>query len=239
MSQFSFAFRYLISVLIISISVPYFSVSAEALPFECGKGAPFSVAIREELLVKVQSAYQKLSGLEASFTQQSYLAALDSFEISGGVVSFLRPGKMRWEYLNPEKQTFLLTESLMYFYQPSQRQVVVDEVSKVLLSDLPVSFLAGVGDLSKSFTVKEACEGSAGLLIRLQPKKEREDEPLKGFVLLVQKGLYLPLGAEVTDAGGNKTLIVLKNLKIDPSFPLDLFKFSYPEGVDIIDKRVN
>ena len=190
-----------------------------------------------DILNKVQFHYSALKSFEASFTQDSHLAALDQSELSSGQVWFLKPGRMKWIYQVPEPQTFIVREETLWLYQPEQNQIVVDKFSKVLLSELPAAFLMGLGDLSKKFELLSACRNSDGVVLELAPRG-KEESSLQGFWLLVNAATFFPEGARVSDVGGNLTSIILREIKTDmPSIVDGLFKAEYPRGVDLIDRR--
>ncbi len=198
------------------------------------------------LLDKVQSAYARTSTLQAEFTQESYLSALELSEQSSGQVWFLKPGKMRWNYKVPDEQTFLVDDQTLWFYQKEEAQLQIDNLQKALLTDLPVSFLLGLGDLTRVFRVESACKTSSGLLLELmpreasseaQPNEGARNEQLAGFDLLISESSFLPLGARVKDVAGNITSFLFKGSKFDVALKDALFKADCPRGIDIIDNR--
>jgi outer membrane lipoprotein carrier protein len=192
----------------------------------------------KQVLNAMQTSYAALQGMEAHFRQSSYMAALDTAEDSSGEVS-VRKGTMRWDYLAPEPQTFLMREETMWLYQPNQKQVVIDKATAVLLSELPLSFLSGLGDLSKSFVVASACTTRGGnVLLTLKPVR-KEDSALSSFALLVDTKQNLPRGAIIVDGGGNTTKILFDKLTSKNAIPLERFELAIPQGVDVIDRRVS
>ncbi len=142
---------------------------------------------------------------------------------------------MDWSYNKPEIQRFIADGHTLWYYQPKDRQVTIGDFRESFESDLPVSFLMGLGKLSENFTLKESCKVERGLKLSLQPKNH--EGSMQSFELLVSETRYLPLGAQVVDAGGNETKISLFNLNWDKSFEDQSFVFSIPRGVDIIDNR--
>jgi outer membrane lipoprotein carrier protein len=197
-----------------------------------------------DALGKVQNAYSGVQSLKAGFTQESYLASLESSETSSGSVWFSKPGKMKWNYAEPEIQTFLVKDSTLWLYQKEENQVLIDEFRKVLISDLPVSFLMGLGNLKSDFSVISACQNTEGLVFNLVPSKSKDagakkgDEGLKGFRLLVNPNTNLPKGAMVTDVGGNVTAITLSALEANPKVNDSIFAADFPKSADINDRRV-
>ena len=198
----------------------------------------------EELKSKlehVQRAYDQVASIRALFEQDSYLAALETQEISNGTVLYKRPGKMQWEYQSPEPQTFTLRDKTVWLYQPEVQQVVIDNVNEVLLSDLPVSFLMGLGKLSSDFKIASGCRTTGGTAIELEPKRSsspRKNE-LKSFRLLVGDKSNFPIGAKVTDVAGNVTTVLFK--AVNENEPVDDKRFvaQYPAGTDVNDRRKN
>ena len=154
-----------------------------------------------KLLNQVQTNYSKVKTLSGRFSQQSFMAALDVSEQSTGSVFFSKPGKMEWNYEAPQKQQFILRDNTAWLYQPELNQVLIDKLDTILLSDLPVSFLMGIGDLSKSFTVTGACQSSLGVVLSLTPRVGKEGK-ISAFQLLVSPSEGQPLGARVTDSAG-------------------------------------
>lgn len=195
------------------------------------------------VLAKVQKRYEGVTTLRAKFEQDSYYAATDSSVPSEGEVLFGKPGKMRWHYSPPEEQVFILNNTTFWAYQSEQNQVTIDEVDKVLISNLPTTWLMGVGNLSTDFNLKSACRSAEGIVLTLNPKSK----PAKGsggslekFALLVDESTNLPKGAQVFHVGGNVDALVLRNLSVNPANePIgeESFSANFPKGADIIDNR--
>jgi outer membrane lipoprotein carrier protein len=170
------------------------------------------------------------------------VAALDEREESRGSMVFAKPGKMRWSYKTPRAQEVVIKDGELWIYQPDKGQVMIDSVGAVLLSALPVSFLMGIGNVTKDFDLVSACTTSAGIALSLVPhkdssKKEKE-EALEGFILLIDQRKHVPQGAKIISVGGNTTAIVFENLQLNvPEIPAGRFVLEYPKGVDILDRR--
>ncbi|MCB0336181.1 MAG: outer membrane lipoprotein carrier protein LolA [Bdellovibrionales bacterium] len=193
-----------------------------------------------QILRKVQQAYDKVSSLKASFSQASYLKALDFYEHSRGEMWFERPGKMRWNYVHPEQQEFLIRDSDFWFYQAADQQVTVDSFNKVVISELPIAFLMGMGNLQEDFKVDSLCRNPNGLLMTMLPMREEEQAEggLAQLKLLVNADTYRPVGAEVLHQGGNRTGILLSQLEFNSSLKDAIFEADFPKGIDVIDRRV-
>ena len=189
------------------------------------------------LLLKTQAAYENVAHYSADFRQYSFLAALDVSEQSTGKMYFSRPGKMRWEYSAPDEQIFVTNDGVLWLYQPLDKQLELGNFRDAFITDLPVSFLMGVGNLRQKFDLKSACHSSEGLVLELSPKRAKDEEALKGFKLLVSSEDYRPLGAEVEDVSGNVTAFILTNSTILDDADGSLYKIDVPDGTDVIDRR--
>ncbi len=196
------------------------------------------------LLTSVQNAYKSSGSLKAQFNQESRIAALDDSEQASGTVYFKKPGKMRWVYELPEPQVFLVRDETVYLFQPELSQLVVETLKDVLLAEMPVAFLMGIGELENEFRIERACDSGGRLLLSLVPKhqtSETDNEApgdLRSFELLVNRESHLPAGARVVDVGGNVTAILLSDVHSnDPAVTEADFAVSFPAGVDIDDRR--
>ena len=220
---------------------------AQMSAFECSEAREIALADGEALLAKVQSAYAGVEALHGGFRQDSYVAALDENETSMGEMWFGKPGKMRWVYSQPRPQTVVINNGTLWLYQPDKQQVLIDDIGQVFLSSLPVSFMMGLGNVTKDFDLKGACRGDQGTIVRLVPHKtpekghgaDSQNDTLEGFDLLVDAEQSLPKGAKISSLGGNVTAIIFKGLK-SQGVPADPARFvlEYPKGVDVMDKRV-
>jgi outer membrane lipoprotein carrier protein len=214
---------------------------AQSSAFECK--SVLNTKQSQEVLDKAQKAYSNLNSMQARFSQESFLAALEISETSFGKVWFQKPGLMRWEYLRPEEQTFLVKDESMWLYQKKDKQVIIDSFSKVLISDLPVAFLLGIGNLKKDFVLSKACENKSkdGIVLDLAPHKKqsaKNDKGLKAFLLVVDNKTYLPKAAKVSDLGANVNSIFFEDLDSNVNIPNSKFEVNFPSDVDIDDRRI-
>ena len=204
---------------------------AESRPFNCFNDLPDGAIA----LKKLQDKYSTVKTMSARFVQNSHLAALDTSELSQGSLLFSKPGKMRWSYEQPETQEFISNGETLWFYQPADNQVLVDRFKNSFQSDLPVSFLLGIGDLNKQFSLKGSCKSDAGIVLQLAPKKSQDD--LQTIKILVDDKEFLPLGAELFDVAGNKNSFLFSQLSTNKAIQDSTFNPKFPKGTDIIDNR--
>lgn len=205
-------------------------VAQATVAFECREEV--SQKERQDLLKAVSARYRQITDLSSRFEQESYFLGLDQRVVSRGEVRFKKPGLMDWVYEDPEPQRFVADGRTLWFHQPEQNQVTVGEFNQAFSSDLPVSFLLGIGNLEEDFALKSACKSTRGIVLELQPKKK--DASLDQFSLLVSKSDREPIGAKVVDAGGNETEIVFDDIKLNGGIDEKRFTFDIPKGTDVV-----
>jgi outer membrane lipoprotein carrier protein len=227
-------YKSVLLICLISISFTYNCPPARADAadeFNCVGELPEN--LKNSLISKVEARYLEVNSLVAAFSQRSTFIGLEKQQSSSGRLSFLRPGMMDWVYQQPEEQRFVADGATLWFFQPALDQVTVGDFKNSFSSDLPVTFLLGLGKLSNAFSMKNACKTVSGILLDLRPK----DENLESFALLVRANDYTPIGARILDAGGNETSILFAELQINSPLKKEQFSFVIPQGIDVIDQR--
>ena len=191
----------------------------------------------QSLLKAVESRYAEILDLSANFTQESFFAGFGARERSQGKLWFKKPGKMDWVYQAPEEQRFVSDGQTLWYHQPDFNQVSITKFEHAFRSDLPVSFLLGIGDIASSFLLKSACTTKAGTLLEFSPKENNESLSLERFALLVRSVDHAPLGARIAYIAGNETLIVFDRLIMNAGTKDEQFEFTVPKTADVIDYR--
>ena len=206
---------------------------AEVKELKCGAGLSPDAARAK--VAAVEARYATVKSLSGKFQQYAFLEALNTSEQSEGDLIFAKPGKMKWSYKKPEPQVFTSDGTTLWLHQPMDNQVIIDNFKNAFSGDIPVSFLLGLGSLSKDFKVVKGCNGAAGIIVDLTPTKS--DESLNKMRLLIDPKTNLPKGAEIVDVAGNKNTFILSSLVLDQEIPAASFKPTFPKNTDIIDHR--
>ena len=190
-----------------------------------------------EVVRRLQARYDSTKDFTADFTQTVEAATLGQPLESSGQVFFKRPGRMRWEFAAPEKQTIVADGQTLWVYQPEHHQVLKAPFRAAFQSATPVSFLFGVGELASDFdAVLLPSDKPEVLRLKLVPKQERE---IGVLVLDVSPQTYDILAAEVTDPLGNVTRLRFANMKRDVGLDDAKFTFRAPPGTDVVQSPGN
>ena len=200
------------------------------------KPAKASTAKVDEVVKKLQARYDATTDFTADFSQEVEVVTLGQKLKSSGKVNFKRPGRMRWDFLEPDKQTIVADGTTLWVHQPQHKQVLKAPFKAAFQSATPLSFLFGVGELAEDFNASLLDSDSGMLRVKLLPKQDRE---IGVLVLGVDPKSYDIVAAEVTDPLGNVTRLEFVNMKRDVGLKESEFTFTAPPGTDVVEPPGN
>jgi len=184
--------------------------------------APDASALAE----KVQAYYEKTKDFEASFVQTYMYAAAARTQTSRGTLRVKKPGKMRWDYVEPSQKTIVVNGSRLVQYEPEENQAYVDEHFDASAMSAAVTFLLGKGKLAREFELSM----EEGRLV-LTPKKP--DARVDRVVLTVT-GSGEVSGTRVVDGSGNVNEIAFHKLQRNLGLKDDVFALDLPKDVHLV-----
>ncbi len=199
--------------------------------------ASMGTASAAEVVDKVQTRYNGLTTISAKFSQLSVNKVSMMREESRGTVYFSKPGKMRWEYEEPERRLIVSDGETVWTYLPEQNQVYVAKLSEEYISRTPLSFLIGKGNLQEEFDVNSTLvnDEQKGSLFRIDLQPKRPQLNLSKLILEVDSESYLIIKSDMYDSMGNLISISFEQIVTDPDLPPNLFQFSPPDNVEIVE----
>ena len=188
----------------------------------------------------VQAKYDRVRDFSADFVHTYRGGVLPQTVTERGRLLVKKPGKMRWEYTDPERKLFVSDGRKLYSYIPQDKQVIVSGVPDEDHATTPALFLAGKGNLQRDFTVSYVTtEGvpAGSTVLKLSP---RLTEPEYDWLVLAVDPQTLTIRALVTvDSQGGRSTFTFTNLKENLRIADKEFAFSIPRGVDVITDSVN
>jgi outer membrane lipoprotein carrier protein len=187
----------------------------------------------DQIVDSLQKNYDATVDFVADFHQETEVKTLNRKLKASGKLYFKRPGKMLWRYEEPKGQLVLADGKNLYFYQPEQNQVIKSPLKNAFRSDIPLSFLLGLGNLKKDFNATLKGTEENQYVLRLEPKGE-----LGGF-----SEVFVAVGrstsdidwVSVRDAAANVTTIRFSGMRKGVGVQESLFRFQVPDGVDIVE----
>lgn len=208
-------------------------IAAQATPAvaPAAKGSP-----ADEIVQKLQQRYDATKDLTANVVQEMEIASFGRKMTSKGMVYFKRPGRMRWDMSDGQRQTIVADGTYLWLYQPSEQQVYKAPFSAAFQSATPVSFLTGIGRIADDFAVTQDGEEGGLLYLRLVP---HVGEGIGVLRLGIDRKKYDIVVAEVRDPMGNLTRLQFNDIKRDTGVDNGLFVFHIPPGTEVVEAPQN
>lgn len=185
----------------------------------------------KSIAYKLQEHYDILTKLKADFIQVTEKKGLKMKEISKGTVYFKKPGKMYWDYKEPNGDKLISNGVLMWVLENDLMQAIETPVNKST-PPLARDFLSGIGDLKKSFNVSIIEETDRVATLELTPIISQIN--LNKMFLKLTKIDMLVKEIVIKDSLGTTTTVTLSNIEIDPFIKKGFFEFIVPPGVTLI-----
>ena len=194
--------------------------------------ASFSAESEEQIVDQLQKTYDSIVDFTADFRQETELKTLNKTLKAFGKVTYKRPGKMLWRYDEPKNQWVLADGKSLYFYQPDQKQVLKTPLKNAFRSDVPLTFLLGIGNLKRDFkTTSKGVEGNLYVL-QLGPK---DGKGVDEVTLGVDRQNYQITWARIRDGAGNLTTVHFSSIRRGVGVNDSVFRVQVPEGADVVD----
>ena len=186
----------------------------------------------EQVAAALQAKYDRVRDFTADFVQQ-YENVVGRKLTERGHVQVKKPGKMRWDYREPEKKVFVSDGTQMYLHVPADNQVRVSPVPTQDEATTALLFLVGKGNLTRDFTVSFAPGAPAGTHgLRLDPKlPERDYDWLE---IVVDRQTLQIRSLKAADRQGGQSTFHFSNFKENVVLSDKTFAFRIPRGADVI-----
>lgn len=197
----------------------------------------------KEIVTRLQKKYEATKTMEVRFKQENHLRSLGRTTRSTGRLLLSKPGRIRVEYTEPEKQLIVSDGKKLWIFTERLNQVIVSHVSGMGSGSVPLLFLAGKGDLNKNFHVELEEEGvpkrkegiwKAGQPYRLSLTPKQASAGLRKMWLEVDSETFQITGLDYVDALGNKTQIRFFDFKEGVVIDANPFQFKIPPGVEVL-----
>lgn len=178
-----------------------------------------------------------LDGLEtysAAFKQELYSESGEVLEKSTGVFYLRRPGMFHWAYYEPYSQMIISDGVTLWIYDEDLEQVIIRNLGDSL-GQSPAAILGGDVRIADHYLVI-ALDKSEGLdWMELTPRDvDSQFRTIRlGFAANHLKKMLL------FDNLGQKNLITFLDTKRNSQLDIQLFDFTPPQGVDVIDERTH
>ena len=198
----------------------------------------------QDIVKQLQARYEKTKDLQADFTQQTRIEGFERPVTSSGKVYIKKPGRLRWDYLDPATEQIYVNHDDVKVYVPEHKQVLVGKLTRMASSQAPLELLQGAAKLEESFEIAPATgkeRGVGGLrLLSLTPKGHESDpaRPVQRIVVEVFPKTYFIRTVWLHEVNGNVAMFEFSSLKPNVGLGNDVFDFKTPPDVEVVKAPV-
>jgi outer membrane lipoprotein carrier protein len=196
-------------------------------------------AVRD-VVKKLQARYEQTRDLKADFKQSTKIEGFATPITSRGRMYIKKPGRLRWDYLDPAVEEIYVNGNEVMMYVPEHKQVLVGKLTQMAASQAPLQLLQGVAKLEEQFALEPTAGGKRGEggvpLVTLLPKDTEPDSvrTVVRIVLEVQPKTYFIRTVSIHEISGNVSTFEFNNLKPNTGLKNALFEFETPAGVEVV-----
>ncbi|MCA9514973.1 MAG: outer membrane lipoprotein chaperone LolA [Myxococcales bacterium] len=180
----------------------------------------------------IEAFYKKVTAFRASFSQVVKRAHLPRPLKRSGKVYFKAPGKMRWDYTQPDKVYYVSDGDVLWSYEVETKQCIKMGVKQSELYD-SLKFLFGQGDLRGSFEISAAPAKDGLTGVKLVPKTGQSN--YKSLTLYADPKTFEIGRSELVDPLDNVSTITFEKVSYEDITDDKVFAFTPPKGVTVQD----
>jgi outer membrane lipoprotein carrier protein len=184
----------------------------------------------DALLKGVETRYNKAKTLQVLF-QEEYTPPGRPKRSESGTLKLRKPGKMRWDYTQPQGKLFISDGKEMWIYTPADNRVEQMPLKESDDMRVPLAFLLGKLDFSKEFRNIQAKPDGASQRITAEPKNDNLPYTAVEFLVDAQKRIQL---VKVTGFDKSVTQFRFDDEKVDSPLDAKLFQFTPPKGAELV-----
>jgi len=187
----------------------------------------------DQLVLSLQSKYNKLRSMAADFTQV-YTAPGEKTRRESGRLLLKKPGRMRWDYTAPETKLFVSNGRVIYEYIPADKYATKSSVKESDDLRAPFMFLLGRGNLRRDFKLIEYARESpvraGNKVIKLVPKRDQDFSEL----MIEIEPLSLRIARlSFIDSDQGRSDFLFSNISENVPASSSQFIFKAPPGVEV------
>lgn len=183
-----------------------------------------------ETLRAVERRYNGARTLRLEF-RQSYTSQ-GRKRLETGSLSLMKPGRMRWEYRQPEGKLLVSDGKWFWFYSPYTQRVEKSRLKQSEDFRAPLAFLLGRLDFRKDFIDFQLLGDGPETVIRALPKSDRA--PYTGVEFAVgPENEIRRLIVRVAD--GSVQEFHFAGEQVNAAVPAAAFRFAAPAGAEVVE----
>jgi outer membrane lipoprotein carrier protein len=168
----------------------------------------------------------RLQSLQANFSQTVMDGRGQILQKTSGQMILQRPGRFRWEVMQPSKQLLIADGQRIWFYDIGLQQVMIQK-QQTMAANSPAALLSDSPEnLTKQFNVEFLMDVQGFYLI---PKDQ--NALFRSITLIFQQNQLREM--RLTDKLEQQTVIDFSQVKLNPSINAQTFHFVLPKDKNI------
>ena len=196
-----------------------------------------------EVVKRLQSRYEKTKDLQADFTQKTMIEGFERPMTSSGKLYIKKPGRLRWNYLEPSAEDIYVQGDDLKVYVPEHKQVLVGKLTQMAASKAPLELLQGAAKLDASFDIeptpgKERGVGGVRLLTLVPKSQDEAHRSLQKIVVEVFPKTYFIRSVSLYEVSGNVSNFEFSSLQSNIGLGDELFVPKLPVDVEVVKAPV-
>jgi outer membrane lipoprotein carrier protein len=225
-------FKFLIALCLIFNFTSQSVFSQDSTPATDSKTPKLQLSL-DKIIEGVEKIYD-VPGFSAQFVQESTIKAMELTDVASGKIFVKRPGMMRWVYEKPYKQIIITNGKKLWIYKPEDNQVMLGKAPAFFGDGKGAGFLADIKILRFKFNITlPEQKDSRYFKLKLVPIEKTIE--LAEIFLSVSRSTFKVSKIVTYNSYGDENQIDLINSRFDILPAEDLFTFSIPEGVDVLE----
>jgi len=184
------------------------------------------------VLDRLQEWLDGTTTLESRFEQTLVSGALGGGLSERGRLYLERPGRMRFDYNEPEKKVAIVDGERTWLYLAADRQLLLGRLDGE--GELLPALLAGRRPLDEIFDA--TVEGSVPVVqgrYRLALRPRGSTDAVERVVVTLRAPLFAIDAAEILDAAGNRMDYTFTGQRRNVGLPRGAFGFAPPAGTEV------
>lgn len=180
-----------------------------------------------QLRAQVAEVTANMRTLQCDFVQTKHVKMLNENMVSRGRMFYMRNDRLRWEYNTPYAYTFILNgDKVLLNNGNTKRNDVIDvnknkvfkEISRIMVSSVVGSCLTDDKTFKTTVTTSDS-----EWIATLVPVRKDIKQMFDKIILHFDKQRKVVTKIEMTERNGDKTTIVLQNIRTNENISANMF----------------
>ena len=179
----------------------------------------------EQIKQKVNQTASAMKTMQCDFVQTKHLKMLNNDFVSHGKMYYQQSNKLRWEYTSPYSYTFILNNDQVLLKNKQRNDLIDVKQNKLFREIVRIMMSSVVGNCltdDKNYKVSVAAIGNEWVATLLPQRKDMK-QMFPKLILHFNAKKSVVNNVELYDKNGEKTIIELKNIRINETIPSNMF----------------